>query len=104
MIGLQHGSSRKRLEITLITDGDSSKIRYHSPSPYVLSPPFAPRFTIQVKQFKISFITFSCLRRRQQPCPLQPLPSFQLQISITKQPLLNNQEKNPLLRYQFHHL
>src|SRR6266550_5551248 len=59
MIGLQHGSSRKRLEITLTTDGDnSSRIRYHSPSPYVLSPTFTSRFTIQVKQFN-SFITFS---------------------------------------------
>src|SRR6266576_2668725 len=58
MIGLQHGSSRKRLEITLITDGDSSRIRYHSPSPYVLSPTSASRFTIQVKQFNF-FITFS---------------------------------------------
>src|SRR6266550_7183799 len=50
--------SRKRLEITLITDGDSSRIRYHSPSPYVLSPTSTSRFTIQVKQFN-SFITFS---------------------------------------------
>src|SRR6266576_6651561 len=30
-IDLQHGSSRKRLEITLITDGDNNRIRYHSP-------------------------------------------------------------------------
>src|SRR6266567_3773093 len=57
-IDLQHGSSRKRLEITLTTDGDSSRIRYHSPSPYVLSPTSASRFTIQVKQL-IFFITFS---------------------------------------------
>src|SRR6266550_1279741 len=59
-INLQHGSSRKRLEITLITDGDSSssRIKYHSPSPYVLPSTFASRFTIQVKQF-IFFITFS---------------------------------------------
>src|SRR6266566_6270669 len=57
--GLQHGSSRKRLEITLTTDGDSSsRIRYHSPSPYVLSPTSALRFTIQVKQLNF-FITFS---------------------------------------------
>src|SRR6266550_7591242 len=56
---LQHGSSRKRLEITLTMDGDSSsRIRYHSPSPYVLSPTSASRFTIQVKQFSF-FITFS---------------------------------------------
>src|SRR6266550_6049401 len=39
-------------------DGDNNRIRYHSPSPYVLSSPLAPRFTIQVKQ-SISFITFS---------------------------------------------
>src|SRR6266550_3643716 len=57
--GLQHGSSRKRLEITLITDGDnSSRTRYHSPSPYVLPPTLASCFTIQVKQIKF-FITFS---------------------------------------------
>src|SRR6266550_8734558 len=62
MIGLQHGSSRKRLEITLTTDGDSSRIRYHSPSPYVL-PTSASRFTIQVKQFN-SFITFSLLETK----------------------------------------
>src|SRR6266550_9638766 len=55
---LQHGSSRRRLEITLIMDGDSSRIRNHSPSPYVLSSPFASRFTIQVKQINL-FITFS---------------------------------------------
>src|SRR6266576_2134794 len=57
-IDLQHGSSRKHLEITLITDGDSSRIRYHSPSPYVLSSTSASRFTSQVKQFDF-LITFS---------------------------------------------
>src|SRR6266550_2327594 len=51
-IDLQHGSSRKRLEITLTMDGDNnSRIRYHSPSPYVPSPTIASHFTIQVKQF-----------------------------------------------------
>src|SRR6266576_3407149 len=55
---LQHWSSRKRLEITLTTDGDNNRIRYHSPSPYVLSSPLASRFTIQVKQFIPFFITF----------------------------------------------
>src|SRR6266550_1993800 len=62
---LQHGSSRKRLEITLITDGDnsSSRIKYYSPSPYVLSPTSASRFTIQVKQF-IFFITISLLETK----------------------------------------
>src|SRR6266550_9303094 len=61
---LQHGSSRKRLEITLITDGDNnSRIRYYPPSPYVLSPTIASRFTIQVKQFNF-FITISLLETK----------------------------------------
>src|SRR6266576_3164628 len=64
MTDLQHGSSRKRLEITLTTDGDnSSRIRYYSPSPYVLSPTSASRFTIQVKQL-IFFITISPLETK----------------------------------------
>src|SRR6266550_4874819 len=59
MIGRQHGSSRKCLEIMLIMEGESSRIRYHPPLPqYVLPLTLASRFTIQVKQF-ISFITFS---------------------------------------------
>src|SRR6266550_1488532 len=98
---LQHGS-RKRLEITLIMDGDSNRTRYHSPSPYVLSSPFALRFTIQVKQFYF-YITFRPFETRQQPCTFQPLLSFQLQTPTTKQSSWNNQEKNPLLHYQFHH-
>src|SRR6266550_3080795 len=104
MIGLQHGSSRKRLEITLITDGDSSRIRYHSPSPYVLSSPSASRFTIRVKQFILFLITFRPFETETTTMSPQPLLSFQLQTPTTKQPSLNDQEKNPLLHYPFHHL
>src|SRR6266550_7645165 len=58
-IDLQHGSSRKRLEITLITDGESSRIRYH-PLPHMYYHQHSHRVsgTIQVKQFYF-FITFS---------------------------------------------
>src|SRR6266550_824785 len=54
MTGRQHGSSRKHLEITLITDGDNNRIRYHSP-PHM----YYRRHSHRVSLFKWNNLFFS---------------------------------------------
>src|SRR6266550_6867103 len=57
MIDPQHGSSRKRLEIMLIMDGDSSRIRYHPP-PHMYYHRHSHRVSPFSETILFSFITF----------------------------------------------
>src|SRR6266550_3820442 len=55
-IDLQHGSSRKRLEITLTTDGDNNRIRYH-PLPHMYYHRNSHRVSLFSETIHFSFIT-----------------------------------------------
>ncbi len=72
------------------------------PPPLMYNCQFIKRIS-SIKMKHLFLIKTQLFEQRQQSCLLQPPLLFQSQILMTKQPLLNNQEKNHLRRYPYPH-